>query len=150
VSPERRRLPPLRARQRFGADAAIGHVEVVGLGGGDDVARQRRPDDGLLPLLGRMAQVDASDASAIARAAAAFHASLAAALADWVITRAGVTGLQRVAFGGGCFHNRVLGAALRARLEAEGLEVLEATRLPPSDSGLALGQAWVAAQGLLH
>jgi hydrogenase maturation protein HypF len=102
----------------------------------------------LLPLLGRMAQVDASDASAVARAAAAFHASLAAALADWVITRARVTGLQRVAFGGGCFHNRVLGAALRARLEAEGLEVLEATRLPPSDSGLALGQAWVAAQGL--
>lgn len=102
----------------------------------------------LLPLLARMAEVDASDAAAVAVAAAAFHASLAAALADWVGARAAATGLGRVAFGGGCFHNRVLGSALRARLEAEGLEVLEATRLPPSDSGLALGQAWVAAQAL--
>lgn len=93
----------------------------------------------LLPLLERMAAPQAN----VARAAAEFHATLAAALAQW--TRARVDGLRRVAFGGGCFHNRILSAMLRARLEAEGFEVLEATRLPPSDSGLALGQAWVAA-----
>jgi hydrogenase maturation protein HypF len=102
----------------------------------------------VLPLLGRMAQVDRSDESARGAAAAAFHATLAAALADWVRARSVATGLGRVAFGGGCFHNRVLGAALRARLEADGLQVFEAKRLPPSDSGLALGQAWVAAQAL--
>jgi hydrogenase maturation protein HypF len=102
----------------------------------------------VLPLLGRMAQVDRSDERARGAAAAAFHATLAAALADWVRARSVATGLGRVAFGGGCFHNRVLGAALRARLEADGLQVFEAKRLPPSDSGLALGQAWVAAQAL--
>jgi hydrogenase maturation protein HypF len=102
----------------------------------------------LLPLLARMADVDPNDADAVGRAAAEFHATLAAALADWVRTRAASADIGRVAFGGGCFHNRVLGTALRARLEADGLTVLEATRLPPSDSGVALGQAWVAAQRL--
>ena len=102
----------------------------------------------LLPLLARMADVDADDADAVGCAAAEFHATLAAALADWVREGTATREIRRVALGGGCFHNRVLGAALRARLENDGLEVLEARRLPPSDSAVALGQAWVAAQRL--
>lgn len=98
----------------------------------------------LLPLLEAMAEPRAKDD--VARAAAAFHATLVAALADWALARA--TGIGRVAFGGGCFHNRILSAALRARLEAAGLQVFEAQALPPSDSGLALGQAWVAAHAV--
>lgn len=125
---------------------AAQHGPVAALAGGYAIDAQGRLD--LLPLLARMAQVDVADEAAVARAAAAFHATLAAAFADWAIAGAAATSLKRVAFGGGCFHNRVLGDALRARLAAEGLEVLEACRLPPSDSGLALGQAWVAAQGL--
>lgn len=98
----------------------------------------------LLPLLGRMVEVDRASERAVAQAAAAFHATLAAALADWALTRGGGAGKPRIAFGGGCFHNRILCAALRARLEGAGWSVLEATQLPPSDGGLALGQAWVA------
>lgn len=125
---------------------AARHGTVAPLPGAGAVDAEGRLD--LLPLLECMARVEPSDADAVGRAAAEFHATLAMALADWVGMGAAATGVSRVAFGGGCFHNRVLGAALRARLEADGFEVLEASRLPPSDSGLALGQAWVAAQGL--
>jgi len=98
----------------------------------------------LMALLARIGEVNRADDAEVARAAAAFHATLAAALARWTIGPARNAGLQRVALGGGCFHNRVLGAALRAQLQAGGLEVLEAAQLPPGDGGLALGQAWVA------
>jgi len=98
----------------------------------------------LLPLLARMGDVNRTDDAEIARAAAVFHATLGAALARWAIALGRDAGQGRVALGGGCFHNRVLSAVLRRRLEVGGLEVLEATQLPPSDGGLALGQAWVA------
>jgi len=40
--------------------------------------------------------------------------------------------------------NKILAAALRQQLEAEGLAVFEARQAPPNDGGLALGQAAVA------
>ncbi len=93
----------------------------------------------LLPLLASMA-----DADDPAQAAARFHATLAAALADWLCAAADDTGIGTVALGGGCFLNDILTQALTSRLNEKGLQVLAARDLPPNDGGLSLGQAWVA------
>ena len=104
-----------------------------------------RLKEGILDLLPMLAHLeDCEDAAA---GAAWFHATLAAALVDWVAEAAGRTGIRRVAAAGGCLLNRLLSAALRAGLAARGLELLEARALPPSDGGLALGQAWIASSG---
>ncbi|HEX5802211.1 MAG TPA: carbamoyltransferase HypF [Azospira sp.] len=91
----------------------------------------------LTPLLAALA-----DESNAARGAAIFHATLAAALADWV--RGVADGETKIIGAGGCFLNQVLLRGLRSRLATHGLTLVEAQRLPPNDGGLALGQAWVA------
>ncbi len=73
-----------------------------------------------------------------------FHGTLAAAMADWVIALSPSPGA--IAFSGGCFHNQVLSADLRARLEAAGFSVLQPHVFGPGDGALSLGQAYVAAQ----
>ncbi|HRP65348.1 MAG TPA: carbamoyltransferase HypF [Thauera sp.] len=78
------------------------------------------------------------------RGAALFHATLAAALIDWVALVAADQPGATVVLSGGCMHNRILSAALEAGLSARGFEVLCARRLSPGDGGIALGQAWVA------
>jgi hydrogenase maturation protein HypF len=93
----------------------------------------------LLPLLAAM--TDVADRGA---AAALFHATLAAALVDWVADAAQRSGVGSVAAAGGCLLNRLLAAALREGLAEKGIGLLEARRLPPNDGGLSLGQAWVA------
>ena len=93
----------------------------------------------LRPLL--MTLADGRDAG---RAAALFHATLAAALVDWVSAAAARTGIRLIAAAGGCLLNRLLASALREGLAARGLQMLEAQSLPPNDGGLSLGQAWVA------
>lgn len=98
--------------------------------------------DGTLDLLPLAAAI--SDARNTAVAAAQFHATLIAALAQWVIAAANRAKLNTVALGGGCFLNAILAQGLRERLEASGLAVLEARQLPPNDGGLSLGQAWIA------
>jgi hydrogenase maturation protein HypF len=104
-----------------------------------------RIDSGRLDLLPLLAEVAArGDANDIERGAALFHATLAAALADWAIAAAAAEGLTTVACAGGCFLNHQLAGLLRARLADAGLAMLEARRVPPNDGGLALGQAFVA------
>ncbi|MEI7429398.1 MAG: carbamoyltransferase HypF [Betaproteobacteria bacterium] len=81
------------------------------------------------------------------RGAALFHATVIAALTDWVsgVTPAGAT----IVASGASFLDLVLARGLRSGLNASGLHLMEARRLPPNDGGLALGQAWVALQYLL-
>jgi hydrogenase maturation protein HypF len=76
--------------------------------------------------------------------AALFHATLIAALAEWVAAAAAKHRLPTVAAGGGCFLNAVLARGLRAELAQRDIAMLEAEQAPPNDGGLSLGQAWVA------
>ncbi|HSV71455.1 MAG TPA: carbamoyltransferase HypF [Methylibium sp.] len=80
--------------------------------------------------------------------AARFHLGLAAALAQAAIAAARAQGCREVALGGGCFLNRLLTARLGTALRAAGLEVRQPDNVSCGDAGLALGQAWVAAQQL--
>jgi hydrogenase maturation protein HypF len=80
--------------------------------------------------------------------AALFHATVAAALADWVGRAAQQEGIGTVACGGGCFLNTLLASQLTAALEGLDMKPLMAQRLPPNDGGLSLGQAWVALRTL--
>ncbi|GAO35012.1 carbamoyltransferase [Sulfuricella sp. T08] len=93
----------------------------------------------LFPLLAALAEID--DAG---YGAALFHATLADALATWVVDGIERTGLERVVFGGGCFLNRLVSAALAAHLGQAGAKVCRACQAPTNDGGLALGQAYIA------
>jgi hydrogenase maturation protein HypF len=79
-----------------------------------------------------------------AHGAALFHATVAAALAAWVLPVIGRAAHPAVAVGGGCAMNQLLIRLLRGHLAAAGVALLEARQAPPNDGGLALGQAWVA------
>lgn len=97
----------------------------------------------LLPLLACLADID--DAG---YGAALFHATLVAALGDWLDHMARQTGLQVVAAGGGCLFNRILSDGLRRRCRSLGLQWLQPERLLPGDTAIALGQACVASRTL--
>lgn len=133
-------------RMAFEAEAAIAlekaatqHIEAHGW---PAPGEWRLGEDGqldLLPVLGTL-----TDGADVGLGAATFHATLVAALADWVARAAERSGIGVVACGGGCFLNRLLSGGLRGRLEAAGLRMFEASKLSPGDAGIALGQAWIA------
>lgn len=125
--------------------AATRYIEKQGwppaLDNGWLISREGQLD--LLPVLAELEGADMVDLQA-----ARFHATLVAALAEWVGQAVQSSGLNTVAFGGGCFFNSLLFAGLRKSLEQRGMIVLAPTSLSPGDAGIALGQAWVALQSL--
>jgi hydrogenase maturation protein HypF len=135
----------VRRRQSFEGQAAMlleglaarhGPVEALADGW--------RLRDGVLDVLPFMAHLD--DCEDAAAGAAWFHATLAAALVDWVSVAAESSGIRRVAAGGGCLLNRRLLTDLQQGLHARGLSLYVAQTLPPNDGGLSVGQAWVASR----
>ncbi len=102
--------------------------------------------DGRIDLRPALAQLfDATDADV---AAAGFHLALADALAVALITAARQRGIRPAARGGGCFFHRILRARTVRRLVDAGLTVYLPGPPGCGDAGLAIGQAWVAAQQL--
>ncbi|CAB1369422.1 carbamoyltransferase HypF [Denitratisoma oestradiolicum] len=119
---------------------AVGHGDAPAWDDAWHITTERKLD--LLPLLARLADWTGTSGEAAAR----FHASLGAALAQWLLGAAQERGLSVVALGGGCLLNRILALNLVDSLENAGLTVLRARQLPPGDGGISLGQAWVARQ----
>ncbi|MBI2746298.1 Kae1-like domain-containing protein [Hydrogenophaga sp.] len=99
-----------------------------------------------LDLRGLMPALFEATADGVDATAAGFHLALADALADWATRAANERGCRSVCLGGGCFFNRVLRERLTQRLQATGLRVHRPLDKGCGDAGLALGQAWVAAQ----
>lgn len=95
----------------------------------------------LAPLLGAL-----FDASDVGEAAAGFHLALADVLALALAQAAQARGASDVVLGGGCFFNQLLCDRLARRLLASGLAVWWPGPAGCGDAGLAIGQAWVAAQ----
>lgn len=135
-------------RMEFEAQAAIAleqqataHIETHGwpapLAGGWHIDGNGQLD--LLPLLGAL-----STEPDTGYGAALFHATLVAALLQWVARASEASGIARLACGGGCFFNRLLRAGLVEKVPATGLELLMPKRLLPGDTAISLGQAWVA------
>ncbi len=92
----------------------------------------------LLPLLDRLTRE-----RDLGHGAALFHATLAAALSQWVQEAARREAVHDVVLNGGCFVNGILRRGLITQLRAAGLAVHQARRVPPNDGGLSLGQAWL-------
>jgi len=141
-------------KMEFEAQAAIAleqhataHIETHGwpapLEGGWHIDSGGELD--LLPLLGAL-----SEEPETGYGAALFHATLVAALLQWVLRAAESSGIERLACGGGCFFNRLLRAGLVEKVPAAGLELLMPRQLLPGDTAISLGQAWVAIHQLDH
>lgn len=81
----------------------------------------------------------------VARLAACFHESVAAAAAEVALAVAEGSGVDVVALGGGSFQNARLLSGVRRRLESHGLRVLVPRQLGPNDGAISYGQAAVAA-----
>ena len=81
----------------------------------------------------------------IAELGSRFHATLAAAAAEVVVSLSRAHGLKTAVLTGGCFQNALLSKLCQQRLTQSGLRVLRPARFPPHDGGISLGQAAVAA-----
>ncbi len=98
----------------------------------------------LLPLLAALAEIQDAE-----QGAALFHATLVAALADWVAQAVHRTGISSVAGGGGCFFNKLLAGGLSEHVAAMDVRILFAQTLLPGDTAIAPGQAWLSSQQTL-
>ncbi len=97
----------------------------------------------LLPVLAYLAHEKNS-----AYGAAVFHATVIAALCDWVERAVMKTGIRKVACGGGCFFNRLLLQQIKRHFEDTTIEILSSVRVSAGDAGIAFGQAWIAEKSI--
>lgn len=107
----------------------------------------------LRPLLARLLHLaDGGAPDTLGRGAALFHITLADGLARWAVQAAKRTGVRVVALGGDGFANRLLVQRLVFSLQRYNpqLRVVLPQARPCGDEGLALGQAWVAAHGIVQ
>jgi hydrogenase maturation protein HypF len=91
------------------------------------------------PLLEQLLE-DQAQQVRVERIARRFHEGLVALALELAERH----GLETVALGGGCFQNRLLVERISERLTSRGFRVAFPKRVPPSDGGISLGQAWVA------
>ncbi|RNC68158.1 MAG: carbamoyltransferase HypF [Desulfuromonadales bacterium] len=95
-------------------------------------------------LMVRALAEDVATGRSRAEMARAFHATIAAAVADVCGQLREETGLDRVVLSGGVFQNRLLSEGICDILSENGFSVHTHRLVPPNDGGLALGQAAVA------
>ena len=100
--------------------------------------------DGVLDLLPLL---DALRECTPVQGANLFHGTMAAAMIDWSLH---VLPTPEIALSGGCIQNAVLTEALVEGFARHGVTALIPVQVPAGDGGLSLGQAWVAAQHLIH
>jgi hydrogenase maturation protein HypF len=81
---------------------------------------------------------------------ARFHRGLVQLFADAMVKVSDSAGLRRILLSGGVFQNAYLSEHLESRLRQSGFEVYSHQELPPNDSCIALGQAFVAGHWWLH
>jgi len=117
----------------------------------------RLPENGLLQLdpspLWNAIIDDLADGVAANTMALRFHRGLTRALVEateQIALRARKKArLDTVALSGGSFQNRILFESVAASLRGAGFVVLAHAEVPANDGGLALGQAAIAAAGLI-
>ena len=119
------------------ADAAVERVYPYAIADGDTAQLDMRPMiEAIVNDLSR--EVPANEISA------AFHNTLAAAIAEVCRRIRAAEGLSRVCLSGGTFQNVFLLQRTVNGLRRDGFEVFLHALVPPNDGGIALGQAVIA------
>ncbi|HKI61172.1 MAG TPA: hypothetical protein VKA31_02660 [Mariprofundaceae bacterium] len=93
---------------------------------------------------------DIENGSETGTIAARFHRTMIHALSEIGVRLSKQHGLDTVALSGGVFQNKLISTHLPQALQQAGLSVLQHQRVPANDSGLALGQAVVAAARIMQ
>lgn len=97
----------------------------------------------LLPLFARLIDCDPSEGANL------FHGTLIAALSAWIKPVAFAMHTDTILLSGGCLNNSILAHGLLQSLRTMGLNPRLPHQLAPNDSGLCLGQAWIAGVKIL-
>lgn len=141
--------------ESLAAEYARTHGDLDAEGGRDDWSFQIVTDPGDSQLLrldlnsAIRRLLDGTGRGEVAGALAfGFHRDFAAAWEAIVAQAVAATGVETIALTGGVFCNELLTRLLTRRLQRRGLRVLRHEKVSPNDSGLALGQAAVAAARL--
>jgi len=93
---------------------------------------------------------DLSQATPLANIAARFHKGLSLAIQQLSIQLANDNKLNHIVLSGGVFQNKILFEDVKQALEQQKFKVLTHQLVPANDGGIALGQAAIAASGIMR